>query len=205
MSDADLPIDPGSFSRLVLGARQGDEAACSEICRQVQQHLEGMAARDLDQRLRGKLNPSDIAQQAMLRMVDGLEDFRGSSSGEFYAWLNAILKNEIYSTRRDFTRQRRDVRREDAMACNAVVSKEGVQENPERAVHQREQLERFREVIQRLPEDYATVIQLRSLEEMPFAEVADRMGRSVDAVSKLWSRALVKLTEELNKLDESIS
>jgi hypothetical protein len=47
----------GSFSRLVQGARKGDAAARSEICRQVEQHLRGMAEHDLDQALRQNLNP----------------------------------------------------------------------------------------------------------------------------------------------------
>jgi RNA polymerase sigma-70 factor (ECF subfamily) len=46
-----------------------------------------------------------------------------------------------------------------------------------------------------LPEDYHEVILLRHLEALSFAEVAKRMGRSVDAVEKLWMRALARLRE----------
>lgn len=205
MSEQDKSIDPGSFSRLVIEARHGDGLARSEICRQVREYLWGRVDRDLDQRLRAKLNPSDIAQQAMLRMVEGLEDFRGSSSREFYAWLNSILRNEILSVRRDYYRQRRDVRREEGPADGESFEPKANQPSVDATIRQREQLEQFREVIERLPEDYARVVRLRGIEELPFAEIAARMERSVDSVSKLWSRALIRLAEELKKKNESIS
>jgi RNA polymerase sigma-70 factor, ECF subfamily len=196
-------LELGSFSRLVHGAKAGDATARSEICRQVEQHLRGMADQNLDQALRRKLNPSDIAQQAMLRMVDGFEDFRGSTSQEFYAWINSILRNEINSTRRDYRRQRRDVRREQAEPAEGIHELIASQDRPDLQIQRHEQVARFREVLTRLPQDYAEVIQLRGIDELPFAEIAQKMERSVDAVSKLWARALVKLSEELKTLDDS--
>lgn len=198
-------LDFGSFSRLVHDARQGDASARSEICRQVEQHLRGLADQDLDQALRGKLNPSDIAQQAMLRMIDGFADFRGSNSREFYAWINSILRNEIKATRRDYLRQRRDVRRETAGHSEGGAELVSLQAGPDAELERREQLQRFHRLVARLPSDYAEVIQLRGIEELPFLEVAQRMSRSVDAVTKLWSRALLKLAEEMKRLDDSIS
>jgi hypothetical protein len=44
------------------------------------------------------------------------------------------------------------------------------------------------EALDRLPPDYREVIVLRQWEELPFNEVARRMGRSVDSVQKLWIR-----------------
>ena len=41
----------------------------------------------------------------------------------------------------------------------------------------------------RSPEHYREVLVLRHLEDLPFAEVASHMGRSVDSVEKIWVRA----------------
>lgn len=201
-------IDLATISQLVNAARTGDAAAHSEICRQVQPELNRMADQQLDQQLRRKLNPSDIVQATMTRMVQGFEDFRGSSSAEFYGWLNTILRNEVRTTRRNLQRDRRDVRREqepnlstDQPAGAAAAN----QQTPQQEVQHKETLTRFRQVIQRLSDDYAEVIELRSIQELPFAEVAKQMNRSEDAVSKLWGRALVKLQQELADVDESFS
>ena len=53
--------------------------------------------------------------------------------------------------------------------------------------------------LESLPEHYRQVIVLRHLESLPFAEVAQRMERSVDSVEKLWVRALARLRELLGE------
>lgn len=204
--DLQPDFDITSMSQLVDAAKDGDGEAHSEICRQVQGRLNQMADRQLDGPLRQKLNPSDIVQATLTRMVQGFGDFRGSTSAEFYGWLNAILKNEVHSTRRSFHRQRRDIRRESDP--NSQVDMGHVrpnQQTPEQQVRTREKLAQFRDVIGRLPDDYAEVIELRSIQELPFEKVAEKMNRSVNAVSKLWGRALVSLQQELSKSDDSFS
>jgi RNA polymerase sigma-70 factor (ECF subfamily) len=60
-------------------------------------------------------------------------------------------------------------------------------------VSDREQGVLLADAIAQLPPDYREVVVLRHLEELPFAEVAARMERTVDSVQKLWVRALVNL------------
>jgi RNA polymerase sigma-70 factor (ECF subfamily) len=52
---------------------------------------------------------------------------------------------------------------------------------------------RLASALQQLPEHYREVVMLRNLQGLSFIETAQRMGRSVDSVEKLWARALVKL------------
>ena len=54
------------------------------------------------------------------------------------------------------------------------------------------------QALARLPEDYQTVIVLRHMEGLTFPQVAERMGRSVDSVEKLWLRGLTKLRKEFS-------
>ena len=53
------------------------------------------------------------------------------------------------------------------------------------------------DAIKSLPPDYGEVMILRHLEGLPIADVAARMGRSVDSVKKLWVRGVVRLRETL--------
>ena len=63
-----------------------------------------------------------------------------------------------------------------------------------------EEAVRLADALGRLPPDYAEVIVLRNLEGLPFAEVAQRMGRSMDSVEKVWIRALDRLRRLLGGL-----
>jgi RNA polymerase sigma-70 factor, ECF subfamily len=178
----------------------GDDAACNELCQFVHGFVIRSAEAQLGQNLRSKVNPSDVAQATLARMVHGFADFRSTSPAEFYAWLNAIIRNEVRSTRRDLHRKRRDVRRESPMAEPSGPSLPArTSKSPSMVLMTSESIERFHQVLQRLPPDYAEVIQLRGIAELSFSEVAEKMNRSVDAVTKLWSRALVKLQQELER------
>jgi len=61
----------------------------------------------------------------------------------------------------------------------------------------REQALRLADALDRLPHDFREVLILRHLEELRFPEVARRMGRSLDSVKNLWTRALAKLRHTL--------
>ena len=200
-------IDIAAMSQLVDAARDGDSAAHSEICRQVYDRLNRLANQHLDDKLRRKLNPSDIVQATLTRMVQGFDDFRDSSSAEFYGWLNSILKNEVNSTRRDYQRHRRDIRREWEPKSATPGQNVGPTNHalPEQNLIHNEKVAQFHTALKRLSPDYAQVIELRSISELPFEEVAKTMNRSVNAVTKLWGRALVGLQQELEKLDDSFT
>ena len=54
------------------------------------------------------------------------------------------------------------------------------------------------DAVSQLAPDYREVFILRTLEHVPFDEIAAKMGRSVGAVRMLWVRALARLRQELD-------
>ena len=65
--------------------------------------------------------------------------------------------------------------------------------SPSQHAARREQAVILADALERLPVHYREVIILHQLEDLGFAEVAGRMGRSVDSVKNLWIRALTRL------------
>jgi RNA polymerase sigma-70 factor (ECF subfamily) len=81
------------------------------------------------------------------------------------------------------------------VACAVeAVSRDGT---PSEQVIRYETSAQLATAVDQLAPDYRRVIDLRNLEGLSFAEVSERMGRSVDSVEKLWSRALGKLRRVL--------
>jgi RNA polymerase sigma-70 factor (ECF subfamily) len=96
--------------------------------------------------------------------------------------------------------QRRDIRLERELAVELDESSRVLDRalaaklsSPSQQAARREQAVLLAEALEKLPDDYREVLILHHLEECNFPEVARRMGRSVEAVKKLWARALARL------------
>jgi RNA polymerase sigma-70 factor (ECF subfamily) len=110
-----------------------------------------------------------------------------------------VLANTL---RRYFGTQARDPRLEqdlqagvDQSSCLLAGRLAAPGTSPSEAAARREQAVLFADALGRLSDDYREVIVLRHLEGLTFPAVAERMGRSVDSVEKLWLRAVAKLKQ----------
>jgi len=66
---------------------------------------------------------------------------------------------------------------------------------PSLKVSRQEMENQLVEAMAQLPEHYRDVLRLRHSESLPFQEIADRLGRTVDSVQKIWVRALAQLRD----------
>src|SRR5262249_38866800 len=65
------------------------------------------------------------------------------------------------------------------------------------AALEQEQSDAVQRALARMPDDYREVLLLRYRDELAFEEVARRLGRSPNAVRKLWARALERFQDEM--------
>ena len=68
--------------------------------------------------------------------------------------------------------------------------------SPSQHAARREQAVLLANALARLRMDHREVVVLRHLEGLSFAEIAQHMNRTVDAVKKLWARALAQLRNQ---------
>ena len=81
-----------------------DPSTSEEVFARARDYLRVLARVGLDPRLRAKLDESDVVQQTLLEAHRDWDQFRGSSTGERYAWLKQILARNLSNLLRDFTR-----------------------------------------------------------------------------------------------------
>lgn len=169
--------------------------------------LRVLARLEINQRLGGKFDPSDVVQQTLMEAWQGWEQMQARDEPQKMAWLRQILAHQLARfVRHHAGTQKRDVSREfsidqslDQSARRLDALLVAQDPSPSQAVSAQEQLERLARVLEELPDDYRQVILLRNLEELSHAEVAARMGRSEAAVRMLWLRALAALSAALKE------
>ncbi len=194
--------------RQLLRARQGEEAR-GALLENYRGYLELLARVEIGRRLQTKLDTADVVQETFLEAHRNFDSFRGQSEAEFVAWLRTIFSARLSNLVRHYLRtQGRDLRREQALEINLDQSSRLLDRGlfaaggtPSQQVVRREQGVLLAEALARLPDDYREVIVLRHLEELTFPEVADRLGRTVDSVQKVWVRALAKLRQMMGSAE----
>jgi RNA polymerase sigma-70 factor, ECF subfamily len=187
---------------LLREARAGDLEVLGRALESCREYLLLMAARGLDADLIAKGGPSDLVQDTLLGAYRDFGAFHGSSRDELLAWLRKILQNNLAVHRRRYrgTRKRqlsleiqigsmRDQEAQHTLPCESAT--------PGAAAVRREQSAALMGALGRIPDDYRRVVVWYQYDRLDFAEIGQRMGRSTEAVRKLWSRALIRLTEEL--------
>lgn len=186
-----------SAERWLSAARAGEADALGHVLDECRNYLLLVANKEMDPKLKAKGGASDLVQQTFLEAQRDFGRFHGTTEDELRAWLRRMLLNNVANFRRhwvDTGKRRAD--REIAIDGGAV-SPADPGPTPSREMMAGERAAEVQAALDRLPADYAQVLRLRHIEELPFEDVAARMGRTANAVRKLWARAVEKLEEEL--------
>lgn len=187
--------------QLLRLARTGDDDARGRLLDLYRNYLTLSARLQISRRLQSKVDPQDLVQETFLKAHRHFNQFRGESEAELAAWLRQILATSVANVVRQYIGTRgRDVRLECELAEELDHSSQAWnigliarQSSPSQRAARREEAVLLADALAQLPEDYSEVIVLRHLQGLPFNEVAERMGRSLDSVEKLWVRSLARL------------
>jgi RNA polymerase sigma-70 factor (ECF subfamily) len=202
MSSEQPQSDPERLLRL---ARTGNLAALGQLLEVYRSYLELLARLQVGRRLQGKVDPADLVQETFLKAHRDFAAFRGSTEEELAGWLRQILICTVANSVRHYLgANRRDARLERDLAAELDQSSRVLDggllapgSSPSQHAARREQAVLLADALARLPDDYREVLILRHLEGLSFPELAHRMGRSLDSVKNLWTRALGRLRRTL--------
>jgi RNA polymerase sigma-70 factor (ECF subfamily) len=111
--------DPGLDPEVRLAARVESDAARGNLLEQYRDYLRLLARLQIDRRLQGKRDASEVVQEAFLQAHRCFEQFPGTTEAELAAWLRQILTSRLADQARRYLHARqRDVRLERALAVD---------------------------------------------------------------------------------------
>jgi RNA polymerase sigma-70 factor (ECF subfamily) len=188
-------------SHLIRDAQADVPGALDRLLESFRNYLRLLARTGIDLSLQSKADPSDLVQETLLKAHQRFDQFRGQTEAELAGWLRQILARNLvdYARRFHSVRGRRGGREHplekmlqtSSDALNKLVEYNGT--SPSDAAERRELTVVLADALAGLAADYREVIVLRSIEELSWDDVADKMGRSAGAVRILWARALKHL------------
>lgn len=195
------PRDP-STDQLLDRAAHGDLPARQQLLGRHRARLRKMVAVHLDRRLKTRVDPSDVVQDALAVAAHQLTDYLTRRPLPFYPWLRQLAWDRIVDLhRRHVKAGKRSVTREDpdvlklpdesaAQLASRLIDRGG---SPSELMVTKELRRRVQAALAQLGPGDRQVLVLRHLEQLKTAEAAAVLGIGERAFKSRQLRALQRL------------
>jgi RNA polymerase sigma-70 factor (subfamily 1) len=195
-----LTESPTSTFTLLEQARAGDRQALSRIFEKHQRRLTVLVYYRVGPESRRFAEVEDLVQETFLRACRDLDRFAWQSPDSFFRWLAAIAGDVVVEQARYRARACRAGEEVPLRsASNPAGADPADTATPSRLLARKEAVERLLARLDELPADYREALVLARIEGCSTAEIAERMGKSRDAVALLVYRALKRLRATAGK------
>ena len=191
-------------------AAAGDEQALAELFDRYRHRLKQMVRLRLDGRLRGRVDPSDVVQEAFIDLAAELPAYSRKQNMPLFLWMRVVTGQRLQRTHRQHLgSEMRDAARDVSLfrdnlpaATSASLAAQllGRLTSATQAAVRAEMQLKLHETLNQMPEVDREIIALRNFEELDNGEAAQVLGLSTSAASKRYVRALKRLQDALGNL-----
>ncbi len=202
---------PGSDDSedLLFRAAGGEDAALAALWERHRARLRQMVRLRLDRRLQGRIDPSDVLQEAYLDLAARLPDYARDHPMPPYLWLRLVTGQRLAQEhRRHLGTAMRDAGREVVLhagpwpqASSATLATQllGRLTTPSQAAIRAERQLQLQEVLNRMDPIDREILALRHFEELSNGEAAEVLGLAKTAANNRYVRALDRLRDLLEQ------
>jgi RNA polymerase sigma-70 factor (ECF subfamily) len=194
-------------SDLLRRAGDGDTSALGALLDSHRARLRRMVKLRLDTRLQGRIDASDVLQEAYLEAAQRLAEYLRNPKMPFFLWLRFITGQKLLALRRrHIGAEARDVGREVSLFAGAMPEASsaclaaqlmGRVTAPLQAVIRAEMKLRLQNALNEMDSMDREILAMRHFEQLSNAETAEALGISVSGASSRYVRALKRLKEIL--------
>jgi RNA polymerase sigma-70 factor, ECF subfamily len=184
-------------------AQTGDTGALVALFNQYRSRLKRMVQLRLDRRLQGRIDPSDVLQEAFLDLAKRAPEFFEQGKMPFFLWLRLLTGQRLLAThRKHLGTKMRDAGQEVALHHGAMPQATsgslaaqllGKLTSPSQAAMKAELRVRLQEALNSMDPVDREVLVLRHFEELTNNETAEILGLQKTAASNRYVRALKRL------------
>lgn len=205
--------DKSKTLELLRRAAEGDTQARDAMLTQHRTRLIRMVQARLNPQLQGRVDASDVLQEAYVEIVQRLEAYLKAPQAPFFLWIRSIIGQKIIDVhRRHLGTDMRDATREVPLGGNDITTADsGALEailvapsaTPSHLASQAENRTRVREALDGLSPVDREVLHMRHFEQRSNVETAQALGLSESGATARHVRAIKRLKARVNEYDIS--
>jgi RNA polymerase sigma-70 factor (ECF subfamily) len=208
--ETDVNADASEDAQLLSAAARGDQATLHALFSRHRDRLKRMVHLRLSRRLAGRVDDSDVLQEAFLEVSRRLEEYVREPRLPFYLWvrqMTALKLAEVH--RRHLGTQLRDADREVTlhrgefpMADSGSLAAQllGTFTTPSQAAIKAETRLFVQEALNSMDPIDREVLALKHFEQLSLAEVAEVLGLTRAGAGSRYVRAIKRLREILERI-----
>jgi RNA polymerase sigma-70 factor (ECF subfamily) len=195
---------------LLLRANQGDGSALAAFWQQHRKRLRQMVRLRLDRRLQGRVDPSDVLQEAYIDLAERLPEYVRNRGFSPYLWLRMVTGQRLMQIhRRHLGTAMRDAGREVSLYRGALPQASSVSlaaqllgrfTTASHAAIRAERQLQLQAVLNGMDPMDREILALRHFEELSNGEAAEVLGLSKTAANNRYIRALGRLRDLLESI-----
>ena len=202
--------DVDEISGLLGRAAGGDEDALRVLFSRYRDRLKRLVRLRLNRRLQGRIDDSDVLQEACLDVARRLPEYVANPQLPFYLWLRhmtGLKLTEIH--RRHLGTQMRDADREvslhrgglpEANSISLAAQLLGTVTSPSQAAIKAETRMQVQDALNSMDPIDREVLALKHFEQLSISEIAQVLGLSKAGAGSRYLRAIKRLKEILSRM-----
>jgi RNA polymerase sigma-70 factor (ECF subfamily) len=209
MTEAE-PAKSDEDAALLRRAASGDQEALRALFERYRDRLKRMVHLRLNRRLAGRIDDSDVVQEAMIDVAKRLDDYLKSPQTSFFLWLRNVTALKLAEVhRRHLGTQLRDADREVTLHRGGLPMADSVSlaaqllgklTAPSQAAIRAETRLLVQEALNSMDPIDREVLALKHFEQLSTAEIAEVLGLSKAGAGSRYLRAIKRLRGILEQI-----
>ena len=205
-----MTIEAPDDSALLRRAAAGDQDALSDLFARYRDRLKRMVHLRLSRRLQGRVDDSDVVQEAYLEIARKLPEYAAEPRLPLFLWLRHMTGLKLVEVhRRHLGTQARDAEREislhrgglpEADSISLAAQLLGQLTAPSQAAIRAELRLLVQEALNTMDPLDREVLALKHFEQLSTSEIADVLGLSKAGAGSRYLRAIKRLREILSQV-----
>jgi RNA polymerase sigma-70 factor (ECF subfamily) len=195
-------LDAEETHRLLHRLRAGDSQALDRLLNGHRDYLRTAVELRMDQKMRRRVDPSDVVQEAQLEAAQRMGDYLERQPMPFHLWLRQTAYQNLLRLRRQHVEAEcRAVGRElplpDGSSAQLARRLLSHGPTPSELVADQELARRLRQAVAELPDIDREILLMRNFEGLSNQEAAQVLGLEPAAASRRYGRAILRLRKLL--------